>query len=162
MDYKRFKARELIRKEYNKELLEKNLFAETWSKFKEKLDAVNKNPEGDIEINENVDMFAKNVEEAFNDMKQPRNTMKDSVIFKQRNKPGICARYFEKVFSYALEFIAAFDMISDIFFLIEIWNGNQLAWFILSIFSIIGPYYICYIPLLRYQRRNMTRNPTKA
>ena len=72
------------------------------------------------------------------------------------------AGYFEKVFSYALEFIAAFDMISDIFFLIEIWRGNQLGWFILSIFSIIGPYYICYIPLLRYQRRNMTRNPTFA
>jgi hypothetical protein len=75
---------------------------------------------------------------------------------------GRGANVFEKVFSYTLEFIAAFDMISDIFFLIEIWNGNQLAWFIFSIFTIIGPYYICYVPLLRYQRRTMSRNPTAA
>ena len=81
----------------------------------------------------------------------------------QKKKLGTFAKYFEKVFSYLLEFIAAFDMISDILFLIEIWKGNQLAWFIISIFTIIGPYYICYVPLLRYQRRTMIGDhPTLA
>ena len=115
------------------------------------------------ELNKNVPK----AEQKSSDQKEEVQVVEQSesnsqVVLKGKNKLGVCANLFEKVFSYSLEFIATFDMLSDIFFLIEIWKGNQLAWFIISLFTIIGPYYICYVPLLRYQRRNMSRDPTAS
>ena len=66
------------------------------------------------------------------------------------------SEYVEKIFTYLLELVAFFDMGSDIMFLIEIWKANHPMWFMFSMFTIVAPYYICYVPLLRYQRRNIT------
>ena len=66
------------------------------------------------------------------------------------------SEYVEKIFTYLLEVVAFFDMGSDVMFLIEIWNAGHAMWFMLSMFTIVAPYYICYVPLLRYQRRNIT------
>ena len=66
------------------------------------------------------------------------------------------SEYVEKIFTYLLEVVAFFDMGSDVMFLIEIWKAGHAMWFMLSMFTIVAPYYICYVPLLRYQRRNIT------
>ena len=68
----------------------------------------------------------------------------------------VVSEYVEHIFSYLLEVVAFFDMGSDILFLIEIWKAGHSMWFMLSMFTIVAPYYICYVPLLRYQRRNMS------
>lgn len=72
----------------------------------------------------------------------------------ERNE--VVSYYVEKIFTYLLELVAFFDMGSDVLFLIEIWKAGHAMWFMLSMFTIVAPYYICYVPLLRYQRRNMT------
>jgi hypothetical protein len=68
----------------------------------------------------------------------------------------VASKYVEHIFSYLLELVAFFDMGSDIMFLIEIWKAGHPMWFTLSMFTIVAPYYICYVPLLRYQKRNIT------
>ena len=59
-------------------------------------------------------------------------------------------KYFELVFNIFLEFIALFDMIGDIYALIIVYNQGHIAWFSLSVFTMISPFYVCYVPLLTF------------
>lgn len=56
------------------------------------------------------------------------------------------------VFNILLEFIALFDMIGDIFALILVYKLGHIAWFTISVFTMISPFYVCYVPLLTFQK----------
>jgi len=61
-------------------------------------------------------------------------------------------KYFELVFNIFLEFIALFDMIGDIYLLIIVFRLGHIAWFSISVFTMISPFYVCYVPLLTFQK----------
>ena len=61
-------------------------------------------------------------------------------------------KYFEMVFNILLEFIALFDMIGDIYALILVYRLGHIAWFSISVFTMISPFYVCYVPLLTFQK----------
>jgi len=59
-------------------------------------------------------------------------------------------KYFELVFNIFLEFIALFDMVGDIYLLIIVFRLGHIAWFSISVFTMISPFYVCYVPLLTF------------
>lgn len=61
-------------------------------------------------------------------------------------------KYFEMIFNIFLEFIALFDMIGDIYALIVVYKLGHTAWFSISIFTMISPFFVCYVPLLTFQK----------
>lgn len=68
---------------------------------------------------------------------------------KGREKPN---RYFETMFNIFLEFIALFDMFGDIYALIIVYQLGHIAWFSISLFTMISPFFVCYVPLLTFQK----------
>lgn len=58
--------------------------------------------------------------------------------------------YFEFAFTLLLEAIALFDMIGDIYLMIKMYEFNHTAWFTISIFTTLSPFYVCYVPLLTF------------
>ena len=67
---------------------------------------------------------------------------------KVREKPP--NPYFEFIFTLILEFIALFDMFGDIYLLIGMYQYGHTAWFTLSIFTMLSPFYVCYVPLVTF------------
>lgn len=68
------------------------------------------------------------------------------------DKDGKANKYFELIFNIFLEFIALFDMIGDIYALIIVYRQGHIAWFSISVFTMISPFYVCYVPLLTFQK----------
>lgn len=58
--------------------------------------------------------------------------------------------YFEFVFTLVLELIAMFDMFGDIYLLIGMYKQGHTAWFTISIFTMLSPFYVCYVPLVTF------------
>jgi len=58
--------------------------------------------------------------------------------------------YFELGFTLLLEAIALFDMIGDIYLMIQMYVHGHTAWFTISIFTTLSPFYVCYVPLLTF------------
>lgn len=63
---------------------------------------------------------------------------------------GGANKYFEIVFNIFLELIALFDMIGDIYALVIVYQQGHIAWFVISVFTMISPFYVCYVPLLTF------------
>lgn len=51
-----------------------------------------------------------------------------------------------------LEAIALADMVGDIYLLTGMYKFGHTAWFTLSIFTMLSPFYVCYVPLLTFQK----------
>jgi hypothetical protein len=66
----------------------------------------------------------------------------------QKEKPA--NPYFEFLFTLLLEMIALFDMVGDIYLLIGMYMNGHTAWFTISIFTMLSPFYVCYVPLLTF------------
>ena len=66
-----------------------------------------------------------------------------------KNKPN---KYFEMIFNIFLECIALFDMVGDIYALIIVYDLGHIAWFSISVFTMISPFFVCYVPLLTFQK----------
>ena len=77
----------------------------------------------------------------------------------QEEKTGPQKNYTEMMFTFTLEVIALFDLFGDVLFLIVLWQANHIIWFTLSIFTIMAPLYVCYVPLISVQRSK--QNPSK-
>lgn len=60
--------------------------------------------------------------------------------------------YFEFAFTLLLEAIALFDMVGDIYLLIQMYAAGHTAWFTLSLYTMLSPFYVCYVPLLTFQK----------
>jgi len=61
-------------------------------------------------------------------------------------------KYFEFAFTFLLEIIALFDMVGDIYLVYGMFRTGHIAWFCLSVFTMLSPFYVCYIPLLTFQK----------
>lgn len=72
-------------------------------------------------------------------------------MFKQKyDKPA--NPYLEFAFTLLLEAIALFDLIGDIYLLIQMYKFGHTAWFTLSLYTMLSPFYVCYVPLLTFQK----------
>lgn len=70
--------------------------------------------------------------------------------------------YFEFAFTLTLELIAMFDMVGDIYLLIGMYTFGHTAWFTISIFTMLSPFYVCYVPLVTFQKnRSKLQEDTK-
>lgn len=70
--------------------------------------------------------------------------------------------YFELGFTLLLEAIALFDMIGDIYLMVQMYVYGHTAWFTLSVFTTLSPFYVCYVPLLTFQKnRSKLQEETK-
>ena len=76
----------------------------------------------------------------------------DSSISKKKVKEKPPNPYFEFVFTLILELIALFDMVGDIYLMISMYTYGHTAWFTLSIFTMLSPFYVCYVPLVTFQK----------
>ena len=45
-----------------------------------------------------------------------------------------------------------FDMIGDIYLLLGMYKYGHTAWFTISIFTMLSPFYVCYVPLVTFQK----------
>ena len=63
--------------------------------------------------------------------------------------------YIEFLFNLFLELIALFDMSGDILLLIALFNSEHTAWFALSLLSMLSPFFVCYVPLLTFQKKKL-------
>ena len=61
-------------------------------------------------------------------------------------------KHFEFLFNIIIELIALFDMVGDLYALTLVYKYGYTAWFTVSIFTIISPFYVCYVPLLTFQK----------
>jgi hypothetical protein len=59
------------------------------------------------------------------------------------------------MFNLFLELIALFDMSGDILLLIALFNSEHTAWFALSLLSMLSPFFVCYVPLLTFQKKKL-------
>ena len=50
-----------------------------------------------------------------------------------------------------MEYIALLDFVGDLFLLVALLGSKHTAWTILSVFTMICPYIISYIPLINFQ-----------
>ena len=50
-----------------------------------------------------------------------------------------------------MEYIALLDFVGDLFLLVALLGNKHTAWTILSVFTMICPYIISYIPLINFQ-----------
>lgn len=70
--------------------------------------------------------------------------------------------YFEFVFTLVLELIAMFDMVGDIYLVIGMYTYGHTAWFTISVFTMLSPFYVCYVPLVTFQKnRSKLQEETK-
>jgi hypothetical protein len=60
--------------------------------------------------------------------------------------------YLEFAFTLLLEAIALFDMVGDVYLLIQMYYYGHCAWFTLSLYTMLSPFYVCYVPLLTFQK----------
>jgi len=74
----------------------------------------------------------------------------DTSISKKKVREKAANPYFEFVFTMILELIALFDMFGDIYLLIGMYQYGHTAWFTLSIFTMLSPFYVCYVPLVTF------------
>ena len=65
------------------------------------------------------------------------------------------------IFSFSLETIALFDLGGDVMFIIVLWQTHHIMWFTLSIFTILAPLYVCYVPLISVQRMKSKSDSSK-
>jgi hypothetical protein len=53
-------------------------------------------------------------------------------------------------------------MFGDIYLLIGMYKYGHTAWFTISIFTMLSPFYVCYVPLLTFQKnRSKLQKDTK-
>lgn len=78
--------------------------------------------------------------------------MFDASISRKQNREKPPNPYFEFAFTLILELIALFDMIGDIYLMISMYQTGHTAWFTLSIFTMLSPFYVCYVPLVTFQK----------
>ena len=71
-------------------------------------------------------------------------------ISKKKIKEKVANPYFEFVFTLILEMIALFDMFGDIYMLLGMYKYGHTAWFTISIFTMLSPFYVCYVPLVTF------------
>jgi hypothetical protein len=62
-------------------------------------------------------------------------------------------KYMEFIFALVLEGIALGDLTGDLAFSLMLFRNQHLGWFTLSILSMLSPFFICYVPLLTFQRQ---------
>lgn len=70
----------------------------------------------------------------------------------KRQREKAANPYFEFAFVLLLEAIALFDMIGDIILMIGMYSAGHTAWLTISIFTMLSPFYVCYVPLLTFQK----------
>ena len=56
----------------------------------------------------------------------------------------------EFIFTYAFELLAAFDLIGDIMMVKGLLGSEHTAWVVLTIFTMISPFFVCYVPLINF------------
>lgn len=79
---------------------------------------------------------------------QSNEDLIDSVVSLGREKPP--NPYFEFAFTLLLELIAMLDMVGDIYLTIGMYKHGHTAWFTVSIFTMLSPFYVCYVPLVTF------------
>lgn len=82
--------------------------------------------------------------------KEISSKLYDTSISKKQNKEKPPNPYFEFAFTLILEMIALFDMVGDIYLMISMYQTGHTAWFTLSIFTMLSPFYVCYVPLVTF------------
>lgn len=60
--------------------------------------------------------------------------------------------YLEFMFALILEAIALGDLTGDLVFSFMLFDNQHISWGTLSILSMLSPFFICYVPLLTFQR----------
>jgi hypothetical protein len=60
--------------------------------------------------------------------------------------------YIEFLFNLVLELIALVDFTGDIVLLLALFESEHCAWFSLSALSMLSPFFVCYVPLLTFQK----------
>ena len=68
--------------------------------------------------------------------------------------------YVEFAFNLVLELIALFDFVGDIYLLIGLFKSEHTGWFGFSLLSMMSPFFICYVPLLTFQKRKIADEKT--
>lgn len=57
----------------------------------------------------------------------------------------------EFLFTYSFELLAAFDLIGDVMMVKGLLGSEHTFWVVLTIFTMISPFYVCYVPLINFQ-----------
>lgn len=63
--------------------------------------------------------------------------------------------YIEFLFNLFLETIALFDLSGDLILMYALFKSEHTAWFSLSLLSCLSPFFVCYVPLLTFQKKKM-------
>ena len=85
-------------------------------------------------------------------MKDLSSKLLEASISKKMVKEKKPNPYFEFIFTLILELIALFDMFGDIYLMYSMYIYGHTAWFTLSIFTMLSPFYVCYVPLVTFQK----------
>ena len=59
------------------------------------------------------------------------------------------------MFNLLLETIALFDLGGDIILMYALFLSEHTAWFSLSLLSCLSPFFVCYVPLLTFQKKKL-------
>lgn len=54
------------------------------------------------------------------------------------------------LFSYIIEILAAVDLGADIMMLYGMVNSHHTAWMTLTIFQMVSPFFVSYVPLINF------------
>ena len=79
----------------------------------------------------------------------------DNVHYKQIEPPVKSNEYIELLFNLVLELIALFDMSGDFLLLIALFKSQHTGWFCFSLLSMLSPFFVCYVPLLTFQKKKL-------
>lgn len=53
-------------------------------------------------------------------------------------------------------------MSGDILLLIALFHSEHTAWFTLSLLSMLSPFFVCYVPLLTFQKKKLNNKALDA
>jgi hypothetical protein len=82
--------------------------------------------------------------------------MKEELItYDDLPKDTTSNEYIEFIFNLVLELIALLDMSGDFILLVALYNSEHTAWFALSLLSMMSPFFVCYVPLLTFQKKKL-------
>ena len=108
-------------------------------------------------------MTAEEMEQRVHYDHKPKNDLMKSLYKmnyddeEEEQKVSFGSNFIELAFTIVLEVIAMFDLVGDLLFIFELWDKNQTEWFTLSVFTMLAPYYVCYVPLLTALRNQEGR-----
>jgi hypothetical protein len=68
--------------------------------------------------------------------------------------------YVEFFFNLTLELIALFDFGGDLILLRSLYLSTHTSWFSFSLLTMLAPFFICYVPLLTFQKRKIDQANT--